>query len=240
MKELWMVYGIINAITFFVYGIDKLKAQAGSYRIPEKVLITLAFFGPIGGLLGMRLFRHKIRKTKFRILIPTFLVIHLMVVLLYTNVYGAEGPSDWAEDEYNTAAEKDYITNSLKINLQDPITRTEFVELIIKSYEKVMGEIVNITQENNPFTDTISLDVIKAYKMGIVSGIGENKLGPKTTTSREQAVLIYYGYNGSVSHVAMYIGNNQVIHANTTYGISITAAFGWMHKPVIGYRRVIL
>ena len=502
MNEFLMVYGIVNAITFFVYGIDKLKAQAGSYRIPEKVLVTMAFFGPIGGFLGMKLFRHKTKKTKFRLLVPTFLVMHLMIGLFYTNVYGSEGPSSWAEDEYNTAVEKDYITDAVRTRLQDPITRLEFIELIIKSYEKVMGEITGITESDKPFTDTINEAVIKAHKIGIVSGVtetsfepdtlinreqlvvifirmndiietksretilsnesvelefndvnkisswalesievgvannlvsgvGENQLSPKATTSREQAVLInvrlmekyednnnlfvieeevnktsikeenetelvaltthtksivamnneigfittqilnmrstpdlssadniirklnlseqvellelvdgwyhimasgdlegyvhsdyvriyeplanqsevvanvidyakqfqgtrysysgtsltdgldcssytqqvmapfgitlnrssagqyangisitkeelqpgdliYYGYSGSISHVAMYIGNNEVIHANTTYGVSITPAFGWMHKPVIGYRRVIL
>jgi uncharacterized membrane protein YsdA (DUF1294 family) len=484
IEQLLIVYAIINAVTFYIYGIDKLKAQEGRYRIPEKILITLALFGPIGGILGMKLFRHKTKKTKFKILVPTFLVIHVCCVLFYTNVYASEGPSDWAREEYNEAVSKGYITDDLKTELQSSITRQEFVELIIESYEVVMGEIVNITEADNPFSDTESMAVVKAYKMGIVtgvsqsnfapamsinreqmivifvrmnraieqrseeailkyrnidleyedssevsnwavesfqigvhnalvSGVGNNNLGPKMTTSKEQAVimnlrlmnhyesnnhllgyieetnntfsknmnketgfvtvdilnmrstpnlsspdniirklnlyeqvsllekdglwyhiqasggidgyvyteyvridepntdesasvdnivdyakqfqgtpylysgtsltqgidcsaytqqvmvpyginlsrsssgqysngisvavddlrvgdLVYYGYSGRVSHVAIYIGNNQVIHANTTFGVSITPAFGWMHKPVIGYRRVVL
>lgn len=198
MREFWIVYGIINAVTFFAYGLDKMKAQAGAYRIPEKVLIIMALFGPIGGFLGMKLFRHKTRKTKFKIFVPMFLVMHLMVALLYTNVYASEGPSSWAEDEYNMAVEKDYITDELKTNLQEPITRLEFVELIIKSYEKVMGEISNITLDDNPFTDTNSLDVVKAYKMGIVSGVDDHLFAPDVSINREQLIVIFTRMNRAI------------------------------------------
>jgi len=487
METKWVIYAIINSIVFYIYGVDKLKAVAGSYRIPEKTLLFLAFIGPYGGFLGMQFFRHKIRKNKFKILIPVFMVIHLSAGLWINQVNATvAGPSSWASDEYFEAVDGGYITEDLMYGQQDPITREEFTKLIIGTYEKVMGEIVNITEDDNPFGDTDSLAVVKAYKMGIVSGtsattfspdeyvnreqmivifvrmnraieirsdqwilnyrdialeyddidmvhdwayesfqvgvfnklisgVGDNRLGPNDLTTKEQTVvlnfrlvkkildnedlkeyaevvtntdskdlsgetgyvtvdvlnmrstpdlsssgniirklklyeevelldkdgewyhvyasgneegyvyseyiriyqqdvdldqselvtevidyakqfqgtpylyagtsltkgidcsgytqkifepfgihlnrsssgqysngisitrdelepgdLIFYGYGGRVSHVAIYIGNNKVIHANTTYGVSITDAFGWMHKPVIGYRRVIL
>ena len=50
----------INLFTFFLYGLDKLNAQTGRYRLSEATLITLSVCtGGIGGLLAMTTFRHK-------------------------------------------------------------------------------------------------------------------------------------------------------------------------------------
>ena len=66
MLWLWLAYGIWNAVVFAVYGIDKLKAVRGTWRISEICLILLAALGGgVGGALGMIIFRHKIRKPKF-------------------------------------------------------------------------------------------------------------------------------------------------------------------------------
>ncbi|MBR6842465.1 MAG: DUF1294 domain-containing protein, partial [Prevotella sp.] len=51
---------VINVVTFTVYGIDKLKAKQGSWRISEATLLILAVFGgSIGALLGMKVWHHK-------------------------------------------------------------------------------------------------------------------------------------------------------------------------------------
>lgn len=75
----------INILTFFVYGIDKLKAKKGWWRIPEATLLTLAALGgSIGAWLGMRAWRHKTKHWKFKICVPLFLLLHIALgIYLY-------------------------------------------------------------------------------------------------------------------------------------------------------------
>jgi len=49
--------------------------------------------------------------------------------------------------------------------------------------------------------------------------------------------LIFYGYNGSISHVAIYIGNSQIVHAATSKeGIKIA---NYKMMPIITARRIL-
>ena len=66
LKILLIAYAAISFITFILYGADKSKARRGAWRIPEKVLLGLSFFGgAVGGLFGMNLFRHKTKHWYF-------------------------------------------------------------------------------------------------------------------------------------------------------------------------------
>lgn len=56
----------VSVVAFVLYGADKAKAKAGAWRIPERVLLCLGFFGgAAGALLGMLLFRHKTKHWYF-------------------------------------------------------------------------------------------------------------------------------------------------------------------------------
>lgn len=56
----------ITGITFLTYGRDKVIAGTGATRVPERVLLILAFAGgTVGALLGMRLFHQKTSKESF-------------------------------------------------------------------------------------------------------------------------------------------------------------------------------
>ncbi len=73
---------IINIITFFVYGLDKLKAVNHWWRIPEWVLLGLAAAGgSVGAYLGMMVFRHKTLKPLFRFGVPVILLVHVVVAV---------------------------------------------------------------------------------------------------------------------------------------------------------------
>ena len=91
MPEFIFIYSIylciVNLIAFFIFGIDKLKAKRGSYRISEKTLITIcAVGGALGGLLGMMIFHHKTQKPKFVITVP-LLVLFYGAITLWLMIY---------------------------------------------------------------------------------------------------------------------------------------------------------
>ena len=84
MKIINIYLIVINIISLILMGIDKLLAIKNKRRISEHSLITISFFGgSIGTLLGMIIFRHKIRKPKFYILVPLFITI---LVYIYTKI----------------------------------------------------------------------------------------------------------------------------------------------------------
>ena len=73
---------IINVFTAFLFLIDKIKAKTNSFRISEKTLLLFCLSGgAVGGLFSMVIFNHKIRKKKFVILIPIFIIIHIVVII---------------------------------------------------------------------------------------------------------------------------------------------------------------
>ncbi|MBR2122300.1 MAG: DUF1294 domain-containing protein [Lachnospiraceae bacterium] len=74
----------VSIITFALFGLDKLKALRGSWRIREKTLLLFSLFGgAAGGLLAMFLFRHKIRKPAFFPGLLMMLFLHIILLTLY-------------------------------------------------------------------------------------------------------------------------------------------------------------
>ncbi len=60
-----------------------------------------------------------------------------------------------------------------------------------------------------------------------------------SSSNLQKGDLLFYGYSGKVSHVAIYIGGGQIIHANDERtGICIGNAFPTRGKTYIGAKRV--
>ena len=78
---------VINLITFFAFGWDKLKAKRKEKdgrirRVPEKTLFLLAGLGgSIGALLGMKVWRHKTLHRSFRFGVPAIFIAQVVLIL---------------------------------------------------------------------------------------------------------------------------------------------------------------
>ena len=74
---------VINLIAFVLYGIDKKRAIRNEHRIRESVLLWIARLGgAIGSWLGIKSFHHKTKHTKFRVIVPLWMIIWIVAVVL--------------------------------------------------------------------------------------------------------------------------------------------------------------
>ena len=74
----------INVLAFILYGVDKRRAVRNKYRIRESVLLWMARLGGgVGSWLGIKAFRHKTKHTRFRIVVPLWIVIWLVGIVWY-------------------------------------------------------------------------------------------------------------------------------------------------------------
>ena len=71
----------LNIVTFFVYGIDKLKARKNKWRIREASLLLLAVLGgSVGAWLGMQVWHHKTQHKKFKYGLPLILLVQIALI----------------------------------------------------------------------------------------------------------------------------------------------------------------
>lgn len=86
MKIILAIYALWNGIVFFLYGMDKSRAQRGAERIQESVLIVTSFLmGGLGAMFGMVVFNHKTSKPKFRFLVPLSVIFNFVALFLILN-----------------------------------------------------------------------------------------------------------------------------------------------------------
>ena len=67
-----------NLTAFILMGVDKRRARRGEWRVSEKALFLPAVLGgALGGVLGMKVFRHKTRHWYFRFGFPLLLLVQI-------------------------------------------------------------------------------------------------------------------------------------------------------------------
>jgi uncharacterized membrane protein YsdA (DUF1294 family) len=74
-----VMYAGLNLLVFCAFAWDKIGATVRVRRIPEKVLLLAAAFGPFGALIAIAGLRHKTRHLKF-LLVPVFAVLHGILI----------------------------------------------------------------------------------------------------------------------------------------------------------------
>lgn len=85
-KYLLCIIGIYllaaNLIAFILMGIDKRRAKKDQWRIRERTLfLPVLLGGGVGGILGMKVFRHKTQHWYFRFGFPAILILEIAASL---------------------------------------------------------------------------------------------------------------------------------------------------------------
>ena len=74
---------VLSVVTFWAYGIDKYRSIKGKWRISEKALMLLSFFGgAFGGFLAMKIFRHKTKHNYFWVVNYIGMALHIAIALV--------------------------------------------------------------------------------------------------------------------------------------------------------------
>lgn len=76
----------INVYGLMIMRRDKKRARAKSWRVPERHLWLIAFFGGAFGMtVGMRIVRHKTNHFQFKYGLPLLTIVELIVyIYLFT------------------------------------------------------------------------------------------------------------------------------------------------------------
>ena len=82
LKYLIVYLVIINLVGFLAMVIDKRRAKKGEWRIKEGSLFMITLLGGgIGTIAGMYLFRHKTKKLKFTVGLPTIFIVEVVLII---------------------------------------------------------------------------------------------------------------------------------------------------------------
>lgn len=114
---------------------------------------------------------------------------------LFSNVISHNMPawsktSGWATAEVKKAQENGLYPDKLQgADLTKPITRAEFAAVALKLYES-LSENTATAAPTSTFTDTKDSDVLKAFALDIVLGVGNNIFAPDELITREQAATM--------------------------------------------------
>ncbi len=96
----------------------------------------------------------------------------------------------WAAELVNRAAEKKLMPECLEgLSLKENITRAQFAAVCVRLFEAMSKETAELPA-TNPFQDTDDPDVLKAYELGVVSGLAPGFFGGDELMTREQAAVM--------------------------------------------------
>ena len=111
--------------------------------------------------------------------------IALLAAMLGTNVYAYSGAASWAESTLEKAANASIVPDGiLDANVSSMIKKGECASLCVKFCERMSGKSAETAQ--NPFSDNVSEDVLKAVSLGIVGTYGGAGFNENSFASREE------------------------------------------------------
>lgn len=103
-------------------------------------------------------------------------------------IYPYNYASPWAIEELDRAVNKGLLIDDIKSNMKEIITREEFSSLMVNFYEKATNNLIEPFV--SPFSDTINPEVLKAFKLGIVSGYRDKTFRPRNPITRQDVAVV--------------------------------------------------
>ena len=89
LRELYIPFlisvSVMVVITFLAFGLDKYYAKKAKWRTKESTLFLFSImFGSVGAVIGMKVFRHKINKPGFKVIIPILAVLQIALIAWFS------------------------------------------------------------------------------------------------------------------------------------------------------------
>lgn len=100
-------------------------------------------------------------------------------------------PSNWATQDIQKAKSYGLTTSSILDQYNRPITREQFVLLVMKQFY-ANGGVPKGSAVSNPFTDITDTTITEAFHSGLISGSGNGKFNPNGLLTRQEASVILY------------------------------------------------
>lgn len=124
--------------------------------------------------------------------IISVLLVIIMTLAIFNAAFAKDTPSDYAAKPIG------YLMGNLNIDADfykdydAPVKRAEFAYLsVILYYELINSNILTDTKIPNPFSDTKDPYIIKAFELGIVNGVSDDKFAPDEPITREQITALF-------------------------------------------------
>lgn len=110
--------------------------------------------------------------------------------------------ASWAEKPVRAMDELGLIPNEVKATPMDgAITRQNLCKVIMLAYKQLMGvSDGDLGTPDDPFSDTDDIDVLNAYRLGIVSGKGNGKFCPNDPISRQDFFVMSVSFLSAIGY----------------------------------------
>ena len=137
--------------------------------------------------------------------------------------------SSWAKSEIIQAYEDGLTYYGVLSNFNRNITREEFCTIVVKLYERLSGK--KTVSYDNPFTDVVSDDVVKAFRLGIVKGTSATTFSPDNKITRQEiCVMIARCLEASVSGIKINSNSNLSFDDNNQIASWAKESMGYCYS----------